>query len=301
MNLAVIDLGSNTFHLLLAEVVSTGFVEIHRERIFVGLAEGGIATIRPAAIVRAQQAIQQLADTVQAYEIDQLRIVGTAALRSAQNGYIINDAVRDVFGQDIEIISGIREAELIYKGIQLLSEVTDDTQLIIDIGGGSTEFILVAKGELLWSQSFNIGVAVLHELFHKSEPISAADVAKMDRFLEHELQPLALQLAQHTVHELVGASGSFEVMATMAGRPVELDQLQTFTVDNFYAAEELVVAADYEQRLRLEGMPASRVKLIVVAFLLIRYVVRLSGCKSISISPYALKEGLIAETMQRIN
>lgn len=298
MRIGVIDLGSNTFHLLVTEVVASGFAEVHRERIFVGLAEGGIATIRPEALLRAQKAIYRLAESVQSHEVEQLKIIGTAAMRSAQNAYIINDIVRDALGQDIEIISGTREAELIYKGIQLLPGMKQDSHLIMDIGGGSTEFIIVRDGQLIWSQSFNIGVAVLHELFHKTEPIAAADIAAMDTFLDRELQPLTDQLQAEPVESLIGASGSFEVMATMADRPIELHRLQTFHAEDFGHLEQQIVAADFAQRSQLKGMPTSRVKLIVVAFLLIRYILKLTPCETISISPYALKEGLLAEAME---
>jgi len=292
---AIVDLGSNTFHILICDLQRDSFSEVHRRRLFVALAEGGIEVIKSTAIARASDALQQMAADIATHNVKQVKIVGTAALRSATNATEIHKLVQFHFNQDIEVIAGKREAELIYKGIMLLPGATTGSHLIMDIGGGSTEFLIVQEGRLLWSHSFDIGVGVLHELFHKSEPMRPEEIVAMQDHLHNVLTPLREELTRHPVHSIIGASGSFEVLASMQGVPIAANQLITFEQGAFEAIEKAIIIADYETRTNMEGMPATRVKLIVVAFVLLRYVIDLAALKDISMSPYAIKEGLLSE------
>jgi len=291
----IVDLGSNTFHLLVCDVEEGKFAEVHRRRQFVALAEGGIEIIKDSAIERATAALQQIAADIAAHEVKNIKIVGTAALRSATNAKVIHTIVKELLQQSIEVIAGSREAELIYKGISLLPGTQTGSHLIMDIGGGSTEFIVVSDGQLLWSQSFNIGVGVLHELFHKQEPMAGSDIRRMNAYLTEVLLPLKIELGQHPVDTIIGASGSFEVLASMQRLPLHTDQLMVFDQSVFSNLEQDVVQSDYEARAQLPGMPSTRVKLIVVAFVLLRHIIDLAKVDTISISPYAIKEGLLSE------
>ena len=296
-NVAIIDLGSNTFHLLICQVSKGSFTEVYRKRLFIGLAEGGIELINDQALYRAREGFSDFRQILLEYDISKTKIIGTAALRSASNASLVNHMAEEILGQPIEIIAGEREAELIYKGVSLITDTSINHHLIMDIGGGSTEFILISNGKRTWSQSFNIGVAVLHELFHKSEPIANEDIGRMEQFLDHTLQPLHKTVSGKDVTNLIGASGSFEVVVTMNDGKLSSNTVHSYDPKDFELFEEKVISATYEDRALLKGMPQSRVKLIVVAFILMRYVLRLTKPKQILVSPYALKEGVIVEMM----
>ncbi len=295
-SVGIIDLGSNTFHLLICDVSVDTFDEVYRERIFVGLAEGGISTLKPEAIVRAEEAISAFGSVLDSHNLDSLRILGTAALRSADNASEVNEIVEKILGQPIEIIEGHREAELIYKGVALIANCDEGDHLIMDIGGGSTEFILIRDGNMTWSQSFNIGVAVLHEMFHKKEPIAKADIEKMTDYLDETLRPLLDATKEANLRTLIGASGSFEVVAAIGGdEPLAKNSVSTINIEKFKEIEAKITSANFAERAAIKGMPESRVKLIVMAMLLLRYVINHLSPDEIVVSPYALKEGLLSE------
>jgi len=295
--LAVIDLGSNTFHLLIVNAKDGSFEEVHRHRIFVGLAEGGIDSIKDTAIQRAKQALVTFKDTLEKYDVSKLSIIGTAALRSASNASLVDHLAKEILGQPIQIIEGLREAELIYKGVSQLIDCSSGDHMIMDIGGGSTEFIVISDGKPYWSQSFNIGVAVLHELFHKSNPISDIEISNLNSHLDKVLAPLQEVLKGKEIKNLIGASGSFEVVVSMSGGSVDNHKVSTYDIADFNLIAKKVIPADFHTRAAFEGMPKTRVKLIVVAFVLLDYVLKLTGSEQITVSPYALKEGVLGELL----
>ena len=159
---AVIDFGTNTFHLLIVEAREDGqFIELHRERIFVKLAEDGIERIGDKAFVRALQAMQRYREILDDYQVENIKAIGTAALRTALNGQEFIDTVWKNSKIKIHLIDGQEEARLIHLGVNQAVDIGNDTALIMDIGGGSVEFIISDKLGVKWADSFPIGVAVL--------------------------------------------------------------------------------------------------------------------------------------------
>ncbi|MEN0005954.1 MAG: hypothetical protein AAF798_17520, partial [Bacteroidota bacterium] len=124
---AVIDLGTNTFHLLITEALPAGgFSEVYRERKFTQLAEEGIETIGAAALQRGLKALQHFKQQLTAHQVEQVRAFGTAALRTASNGPDFIRQVAEEIGIDIQLISGTEEARLIHLGVLQAVEFTAD-------------------------------------------------------------------------------------------------------------------------------------------------------------------------------
>lgn len=294
--LAVIDLGTNTFHLLIAYPAAGGrFTEVYRERRFVKLAEEGISYIGPQAWSRGMDAMQAFARAIGSYEVSQVRAIGTAALRTAANG---SDFVREVWektGITIQLIDGQEEARLIHQGVALAVPFRASTRLLMDIGGGSVEFILADADEVYWSVSLPIGVAVLHKQFHTVDPISAAQQEALRQFLAEALQPLATQLLRHPVTELVGASGTFDVLETYLSDRSDPTVLEVATIAPF---RDRLVAMPLNERLQMEDMPPARAEMLPVALILLDVVIQLAAIQRVRVSPYALKEGVLAEMCQ---
>lgn len=294
--LGVIDLGTNTFHLLIVEpLAGGGFRELYRERRFIKLAEGGIHTIDAAAFRRGLAALREYREVLSEYGVGQAKAFGTAALRTADNGAEFIRQAEAETGIRVQLISGQEEARLIHLGVAQAVPFTLDKALIMDIGGGSVEFIIADKERVFWAESFPVGVAVLRARFHRHEPIQPAEIEAIERLLDQVLQPLSDALQTHEVHSLVGASGTFEVLESLLIRHKEHPLHAIFPVEQFFPLYEHIVSADEEERLRMEGIPESRVDMIVVALVLLRYVVRLAGIRQITVSAYALKEGMLAE------
>lgn len=302
--LAVIDFGSNTFHLLIVEVTgnNNNFHELERKRIFTNIAEGGVQEISTDAIQRGIDACLIFKDLIHSHHCDYVGIVGTEALRSAANSPKFVNQVELILSTKVEIIDGNREADLIFKGVKLLHPMDDgSTYLIMDIGGGSTEFIIVKNSNVLWAQSFKLGVAVMFAEWHHTEPISHDSLSGLQESIEIMLEPLFNEVSLHKPDTLIGASGSFEVLESMTGKQVYYHQNNTINISEFERISEIIINSSYEERLTMEGLPKERAKLIVVAMVLLQKIVYTINPKNIIVTPYALKEGVLSEMMDQIN
>jgi exopolyphosphatase/guanosine-5'-triphosphate,3'-diphosphate pyrophosphatase len=293
---AVIDLGTNTFHILIAEYINgTEVNEIYRHREYVQLAEEGIEEIGQKAIVRALETIKRFKEKLVEHHVVNFMAVGTAALREASNGLILAIEIETVLGQKIDIISGDREASLIYKGTKQVIPFNESKDLIMDIGGGSVEFIICDKNSNIWQKSFKIGVAVLFRKFHRNDPITEKEIHDIQRHLDFSLSPLIDKSRNLQINNLIGASGSFEVLESMLqlkgnkGKYTEVDPLQ------FKELYEIILSSNFDQRLEMDGLPETRAKLIVVAMTLMNFICKKINPSKILVSPYALKEGIIEE------
>ena len=296
---AVIDLGTNTFHLLIATVEEGDQLhEVYRERIFVKLASEGIETIGPAPFARGIAALRHFADIIGEYAVTHVTAIGTAALRTASNGEVFVRQAELETGIAVRLIPGDLEAELITRGVLAAVPPLEDRILIMDIGGGSTEYILASEAGVHWRQSFPIGVAVLQRLFHRTDPISEAEIRALEDHLDHTLQPLAAILEEYPAHHLVGAAGTFDVLAEILRDPDAPPHPTShrLALGGLEALHFRIVASTMEERLAMEGVPTERADLIVVALLLIRYTMQLADTRRISVSNYAMKEGILLGT-----
>lgn len=294
---AVIDLGTNTFHLLIVELQAEGFREIYRERRFIKLAENGIETIGEAPYLRAIEAITAYAKKLEEDGVSQVQAFGTAALRTASNGPDFIQEVEDKTGIQVQLIDGDKEASLIHKGVIQVVPMHKEPMMIMDIGGGSVEFIIADNQQVHWAQSFPIGVAVLYKKFHKTDPISSQEKLDLYHFLDTTLTPLKGALREHPVKELVGASGTFDVLENMVTEKRPCANCAEIDTERLSLVTGYIVASDLATRTAMDKMPPERADLIVVAMLLIDYVCKLAGIKKIYVSSYAMKEGMIAEMM----
>jgi exopolyphosphatase/guanosine-5'-triphosphate,3'-diphosphate pyrophosphatase len=299
MKKAFIDLGTNTFHLLIVEVPSK---KIHfTTSIATQLGKAGINSqlITPEAIERAIKVLKDFRTEIDKFEIQPENIIATAtsAVRNANNRTEFTDRVFDETAIKIQVISGDEEAALIYEGVRQAVEITRPS-LIIDIGGGSVEFIIANNSGILWKQSFEIGGQRLMELFMKSDPISAKAVERLNNYLRESLIPLANAMHQYRPEILVGSSGSFDTLNdihwmkefnTLSEEEIGFD----YPITAFKEAYELLAYRNRTERMEISGMIELRVDMIVVAVCLIRFIVETYQIKEIKISNYALKEGLM--------
>ncbi len=294
--MAVIDLGTNTFHLLIAAPDGQGgFLQLYRYREFVRLAEGGIQEISPEAFGRALAAIHFMQQRIEEYGVSKVRASGTAALRTASNGPDFIRQVKELTGIDVQVITGKEEARLIYLGVCQSIPPTDERFLIMDIGGGSVEFIISENRQILWSHSFPVGVAVLYHHFHHHEPILAAETAAVQHFLDQQLEPLHRALERCPTSYLVGAAGTFDVIEALLATSKPTPNSAVVPVERFFPLFYQLLNADAQERRAMEGIPDDRVDMIVVAMILIDYILRLADIERITVSSFSMKEGMLAE------
>lgn len=299
MKIAIIDCGTNTFTLNLFEVgPSKKFTRSLEGRHYVELAEEGIRQIGPKAFQRGVDAFKAFHDFLKNDPSIKTIAVGTAALRSASNSSEFLEAVEAVSGIRIQIIAGDKEADLIYKGVRSAAPLSPIPSLIMDIGGGSVEFILANQDRVYWAKSYPIGVAVLFKKFHRSDPINNKDILDLNDFLEQALVELIEQLSLHSIEHLIGAAGSFDVLDSMNGAKDETALFGFISADAFFTICQQLVDSDYEERLRTENLSSTRAKLIVMSVLLIKFIHQKTKTLNLVVSDHAMREGLVYEVLE---
>ena len=296
---AVIDLGTNTFHLLIVEAGPSGeLLELDRERRFVKLAEEGIHRIGEAAWARGVEAIEHFTAVLRTNQVEKVRAFGTAALRTAANG---PDFVREIkarTGIEVTMIPGEEEARLIHLGVMQAVPAFSGRSLIMDIGGGSVEFILADDREVFWAESFPIGVAVLYKDFHRSDPISALEMEAVREHLSNVLVPLREAMQRYPAEVLIGASGTFDVLEDVLAPEKPFPDYGRFPVSGFYPFFRKLLPTTVAGRLALPEVPPERADMIIVALILVEYVLNLAPFREIVVSHYAMKEGMLVELMR---
>lgn len=299
MRHAVIDLGTNTFHLLVVDHAASGdWKELHRERIFVKLAEEGIQEIGPAAYRRGLEAMSLFRTALDKFGVPPERVCafGTAALRTARNAqYFLRDVLH-LTGITARAIPGEQEARLIYQGVRQAVPFPDSRVLVMDIGGGSVEFILADRGQVYWQQSFPIGVAVLFREFHKSDPIAPEEVASAVQFIDNALTDCWAALEQYPVSTLVGAAGAFDTIDKLLLDPATKPPLYgRIPAQHFLPLHDRIIGSTLAEREQMRQLSPERREMIVVGMILIRHVLQRGRIQEIYTSEYSMKEGMLEE------
>lgn len=295
-NYGVIDLGTNTFHLLVAGWENgAGFREQCRERRFVKLGEEGLERIGPDAYRRGLQTVREFKRIMESCRVDHLRAIGTAALRTADNGMAFIREVAEQTGIRVQLVDGDEEARLIHLGVIQAIPFDDEPRMIMDIGGGSVELIIADQHEVHWAQSFPVGVAVLQRRFHQSDPITQREIKALRHFLQCELDALFPVVKRFAIDELVGASGTFEVLEDLLPVDGNNPLHTTFSTSVFHPFFRHILTTTHRERLDMEKLPDSRADMFVVALLLLEFILRKTGARRIAVSKYAMKEGVLWE------
>jgi exopolyphosphatase/guanosine-5'-triphosphate,3'-diphosphate pyrophosphatase len=301
---AVIDMGTNTFHLLLVEINGVSFKTIYKEKIPVKIGQGGINQdfLAPEALKRAMQTLRHFKNLIEGEGINNTFAFATSAVRNAKNGGEFVQTVKSEIGIEINVISGEQEAQLIYEGIKLSGSLNGHVELMMDIGGGSVEFIIGTSQEVFYKESFEIGGQRLMELFHHHDPILPEEVSAITIYLTEKLHPLleAIQTFQPT--GLVGASGTFDTLTDMYFESMlqcKLTGQHVFElpIDDFNRIYLDLLSKNHEERMAIPGMIPMRADMIVVAATLIDFILKLIPIRSITCSHYALKEGAISRLL----
>lgn len=307
MKIAIIDIGTNTFKLMIARIQDDGSVVIiDKEKIPVKLGEGGINNdiIAHTPFLRGIKAMKTHKEKIDRFQVDEVLAFATSAIRSAKNGKEFVRKVKAETGIEIEIISGDREAELIYFGVRKALEIGNEKALIMDIGGGSTEFIIADANRIYWKHSFDLGAARLLEVINPSEPITKQEVKKLKLYLKEQLSLLWGACEIYNVKTLVGSSGSFDSLSEMIYYKFNTEEnplIKTeyhFDLKNFEVIYKLLLNSTIEKRFKMRGLAAMRVEMIVVAVIMIKYVFKKIKLKEMRLSTYSLKEGILYDYMQ---
>jgi exopolyphosphatase / guanosine-5'-triphosphate,3'-diphosphate pyrophosphatase len=304
---AIIDLGTNTFQLLIIEQSGETFRTIHEESYPAKIGKGGISSgiITEEGIQRGIAGLkyfQQLFDK-EGITLKNVLATATSAVRNANNGDEFCARILAETGIKINVISGEEEAALIYKGVKLGMKIGLETSMIIDIGGGSVEFIICNENKIFWKQSFEIGGQRLMDKFMTSDPISPRSVQALKNYLEEQLLPLTNAVHQYAPVCVIGSAGSFETLIDMYfmknfGYLPPTEQVSfDLPISEFYDSFLKIVSSNHDERMLLPGMIELRVDMIVVGVCLIDFILKQHDIQRIKVSNYALKEGVLSRLL----
>lgn len=306
MRYGIIDCGTNTFNLLVVDIKGRQWEEVFGAKVSVKLGMGGFAkgTIQADRMARGLDALKVLRESMLSFHTEKVIVLATSAVRDAANAHEFISKIKAELGFDLNIIDGMREAELICSGVSQSLELGEEPVLIMDIGGGSTEFILVNSRGILWKESFQLGVSRLQEVLQPEEILGEDDQRKLHAILDGALEPLKQAMIAFPSRHLVGASGSFDTLQAMLratfnpdfqGVPPASESIQPARLKDLHAK---LLLSDLETRLHFLGMMPMRAETMPLASAMIQFVLSTFGIQTISRSSYALKEGVAMELIQ---
>ena len=303
---AVIDCGTNTFNLLIIEEHEGIGVPLFTSKLPVKIGEGGFQEqlIQSRRMVRAIDALLCHKANCINFECDQIFAFATSAVRDAHNRMDFIHLAKSVCGLEIQILSGEEEATYIARGVRKSISPNTGKSLIMDIGGGSVEFI-ITEGEIdLWKASYNLGVSRMHDVFFKTDisySKSLQHSTNYDSFKEHlssALIPLIEAVSLHQPTVLIGSSGSFDTLLDMYRNKTSLEMkaeglCSEIPLTAFRNMHQWMLKSSMEDRYAHAHIPAIRAEYMPIATALIEFVLQESGIQRLIHSPFSLKEGLI--------
>jgi exopolyphosphatase / guanosine-5'-triphosphate,3'-diphosphate pyrophosphatase len=303
--LAIIDCGTNTFNLLVVDHHDSAWELVFSNKMPVKIGSGGFeeAIITEARMVRAIDVLVHYQQVVKMMSVDEVKVVATSAVRDASNKARFNELVRKYTGWEVAVISGDGEATLIYEGVKQSGDLGPDPVLIMDIGGGSTEWIIANHDTMFWKKSYPLGVSRLFEKLAPEERLSRENMNELRKMLDLQLVDLKAALAEFPCQHLIGASGSFDTLldifssANADRLKFPNPNLQEIPLSAFPAMHIWLLGSTLKERMNHPAIPSIRAEYMPVSSFLIQYVLEISNCSKIFRSAFALKEGLIQNVL----
>lgn len=299
MRCAVLDLGSNSFHVLVADLDGHRLVPVRRERemLHLGAEVARHGQVPAAAHQRAVDTVAHLAALARRAGAGSLQAVATSALRDAGNGPEVLTDLRAAAGTDIRVLDGDEEARLAYLGVRSAVALQGEPVLVLDLGGGSLELAVGVAERVQLTRSVRLGASRLSARV-STDPISAAELADLEAHIDAELDTVVEAVQAQVPAATVAVGGTVRALARMAAAargiwlPSTLNMLDIAT-DELAALRDKLVGGDLAARLALPGMKDRRADhLHIAAIVVVRTLQRL-GIASVTVSDWGLREGLL--------
>lgn len=307
MRLAVIDLGTNTFNLLIVDFYENGsFTTVFNTKEAVKIGEGAmiIGLLQPEPIKRGKSALAGYVRIIEERKCHKTFAFATSGIRSTSNGKDFVNEVKEEIGLHINIIDGDEEAQLIYDGVDLAVKFDDSPMVIMDIGGGSTEFIIANNSGVLWKKSYKLGISRILQMLEPSDPLTEIDLNALDDLFKGELQELVSECRKHKVKTIIGSSGSFDSFAEMMWLQNGLDKTskevvsEEMDLNQLSALHNTLLKMNAADRRNIPGLVEMRVDTIHLASYMVQWVLRTCSLERLLLSTYALKEGVLHRAIQ---
>ncbi len=303
---AAIDIGTNSVHMVIAEVDHLGFHIKTAEKEVVRLGAGvqGFDHLTDEAMDRGVAALRRMKHIAHAHSAT-IRAVATSAVREADNGDDFIKRVKKEVGVTVEVISGNEEARLIALGVQHSLALADERVLTIDIGGGSTEFSVLQGHKTHISQSLKLGAVRLTDKFF-SHGVSRSSISKMRAFVSSTLAPLANDIGRVGFSRVVVSSGTCETIVKVAllqkGRDIvgSLNGQAVSKAEIDGVVSRVCDAESSSDIAQIPGIDAKRAEIITAGSLLLQEICKAVRIHTVEYSDYALREGVLIDTTEQL-
>jgi exopolyphosphatase/guanosine-5'-triphosphate,3'-diphosphate pyrophosphatase len=305
LRLAAIDVGSNSIHMIVAQAdADGGITTLWRLKEPVGLGRLSFPSRRLSAeaMSRAISVLERFQQAAQQRQAEKIVAVATSAVREAENGGDLIERVRRQLGLYIRVVSARDEARLIYLAVRHAISLRSQPHLMIDIGGGSVEFVVGDDKQASLLESRKLGAARMTARYVKSDPISDADHQHLLKHYDKELAPLVEQIEALRPVKAIGTSGTLENLATMCGSEPSHNGAEHPQVIERARLEKLLaqlLESRSKDRAKIRGLDDQRKDQIVAGAVLVNELFKRLRLKRIEICPSALREGILLDYLSR--
>lgn len=305
--LAVLDIGTNSIHMVLAEVESDfSYKILDRFKDVTRLGDGTFKTHRlpEAALRRGLEVIKTQVTLARNKGYKRIKAVATSAVREAQNGGEFLKTISKKTGLTVRVVTGQEEARLIYLGVRHSMELSDQPVLIVDIGGGSVELIAGKRDTMLQGQSLKLGAIRLKDLHLHRDPPSEETFQELAKIIDAEITTALQQFKVKEFGQMIGTSGMIGNLAEIAylrrtGKPLPQLNLTTISRKELDEVEDQLKRTSIKERLAIPGLDPKRVDTLLPAVMVLRTLMKRAGYETLTISDKAIREGIIYDFIQR--
>jgi exopolyphosphatase/guanosine-5'-triphosphate,3'-diphosphate pyrophosphatase len=307
MRIAAIDVGSNSIHMVVAQVESDGRFHVldrAKERVRLGHRSLNSGRLSEDAIDAGMKTLAAFKTLAERHGAQRMKAVATSAVREAANGGEFIRRVRDEIGLRVKVIPGREEARLIYLGVAHAIDLTTEPTVIVDAGGGSVELILTVAGKPVQLHSLKLGVTRLSEKFLNSDPPGNKELAALEEHVGEILKPTLKRMQDHRIRRVVCTSGTLLNLVNIAGHrrgePPEA-HLNNYVVsaDEVARVRKQVQKATYDERVRIKGLDNKRADVIVAGACLADEILQSLRAEEMVACTWALREGVLLDFIAR--
>jgi exopolyphosphatase/guanosine-5'-triphosphate,3'-diphosphate pyrophosphatase len=308
---AVIDVGTNSVKLLVADVAGRDVQPVHEESRQTRLGRGFYETrrLQADAIARTAEAVVEFAKTAHGHKAGSIRVVATSAARDAVNAGDLTSAIQRASGLKVEIISGGQEAEWAFQGVTTDRELAGAPLLLLDVGGGSTQFILGQGEHQHFAHSFPVGAVRLLEKFPHSDPPTRGEFTAcrdwIKKFLQDEVRPELEPALRREADsksgeiQLVGTGGTTSILARIESKLDRYDrermEATRLSLEQVKAHRQRLWSLPLAERREIVGLPKSRADVILTGVVIYEVVMEEFGFKLLRVSTRGLRFAAVME------
>ncbi len=305
--LAVIDIGTNSIHMVLAEILpDASFKILDRFKDVTRLGNGVFATKRLSddTMTRALEVLKTLVTLARNKGFERIVAVATSAVREAQNGGDFVALIMEQTGLRVRVISGTEEARLIFLGVKNSIALPDGPTLVVDIGGGSVELVVGNRDGLIHGKSLKLGAIRLAEQCLPKTPPSESMMRDLEMVVLTHLRDALSSFKIKKFHTLVATSGMAGnvgevVHLRQTGRPLPQHNLATVLLKDIRSLEAELARSSVKARLAIPGLDPKRIDTLLPAAVVLRCLSELSGLNEVTLCDKAIREGVIYDFIVR--